>query len=154
MRGSLPAAAATTIELDDAAATSIYDLKAAYSQSCAADVPVAKIKLLYNKKPAPDAKTVAELAGSAAGAAAPVEFGVMIMGGSARAWTGAGPETPTADAPAEQDLEQAARRVEVAKILASDRFWDELTGFLVQKLGGNEGEKLVDLFRGACLQKY
>lgn len=142
-----------TIPLSDivAAKTSIYDLKSSYSTSTS--IPAAKIKILYKKKPVPDSKTVAEVIGEDAGAE--VEFGVMVIGG---ATAGAGSAvSPPAVAPSEADKGLAAGTTAPAaqgpsgkEIVATDTFWEDLEGFVLQRIRDeNEGKRLVGVFKSA-----
>lgn len=86
--------AATTIDklsLD----SSIHDIKTLYAQQTS--TPQDKIKLLLNKKPAADLKTLRELGVSGDA----VEFSVMVMGGAG----GAG--TPSASTPVAEKADPA-----------------------------------------------
>ncbi|KAF1953139.1 hypothetical protein CC80DRAFT_478098 [Byssothecium circinans] len=135
-----------------AAKTSIYDLKTSYATSTS--LPAAKIKILYKKKPVADSKTVAEVIGTDAGDE--VEFGVMVMGGAV--------PTPVTSPPAVAPTEAekglvsgekveggpAAQGPSGKEVVAGDAFWDDLKGFLVQRIRDEkEGERLVGVFKGA-----
>lgn len=77
---------------------SIYEIKEQYSKQTS--IPHEKIKVLLNKKPAADLKTLKEL-----GVSGDVEFSVMILGGG-----GATPSasTPSAVSPAVEKADPAA----------------------------------------------
>lgn len=85
------------------------------------------IKILYNKKPCADSKTVKDVLGEGE-VPAEVEFGVMIMGGVVEdKGTEGGDE-----------------------VLESEEFWNDLKGFLGQRLGDEgKAEELVGVFRGS-----
>lgn len=141
----------------DPSKTSIFDLKQSYSTN--ANIPVAKIKLLFKKKPVSDSKTVAEIIG--ADAQDDVEFSVMVMGGGAAAST---PVTsPPAVAPSESEKGlggdgkvtgsgggPAAQGPSGKDVVASAEFWDDLTGFVLQRIRDEEeGKRLVGVFKAA-----
>ena len=110
-----------------------------------------KIKLLYNKKPTTDSKTLKDLLGDDA-AATEVEFTVMVMGGIP---TGASPRIQTpepamAEAPAPTPPVAEGSGSSGKDVLREDGFWDDLQGFLQQRIR-DEGEatRLAGLFRSA-----
>lgn len=132
------------------ATTSIFDLKQAYSTS--SSIPVAKIKILWKKKPVTDSKTVAEVIGQDAGSE--VEFSVMVLGGA----VGGTPVTsppPVAPSEAEKGLAgvgagPAAQGPSGKEIVASGEFWDDLKGFMMQRIKDEaEGERLTGVFKAA-----
>lgn len=157
--------------------TTIHDLKTQYAEKTGASLD--KIKLLLNKKPAADLKTLKDLGVSAE--KKDVELSVMVMGGGGGNTPGmqspavekadptvsAAPPVaatggddkmdidPKASAPfsekAEMEAEKAAPRVETAKdILQTEEFWGDLKGFLAQRLRSqDESEALVGIFREA-----
>jgi hypothetical protein len=107
---------------------------------------------LYNKKPTSDSKTLKDLLGDAADTTKDVEFSVMVMGGGA-----AGKATPSpAASPAieipQPDLPSApvAQGPSGAELLKTAAFWDDLKGFLQQRLK-DEGEaaRLASLFQSS-----
>lgn len=115
--------------------TSVFELKTAYAAQNPGLV-VDKVKLLHNKKPVADSKTLKDVLGEAAEGARNVEFGVMVMGGIA----GAPAPTPTT-------MEDGAAGTE---ILRATEFWDDLRGFLMQKVQDEgESERLMSLFKAA-----
>lgn len=157
--------------------TTIHDLKTQYAEKTG--VQQDKIKLLLNKKPAADLKTLKDLGVSGD---KDVELSVMLMGGgsgtpgvqspaieksdptvssppavapSSTAATG-GDKMDVDPAPlsekAELEAEKAApAQTETAKdILKTEEFWSDLKGFLAQRLRSqDEGEALVGVFREA-----
>ncbi|KAK4548483.1 hypothetical protein LTR36_009393 [Oleoguttula mirabilis] len=154
--------------------STIHDVKTQYAQQSGQQQD--KIKLLLNKKPAADLKTLKELGVEGES----VELSVMIMGGGSGATPSATPvvqspaveksepsmPVPAPGDPMEVDKEASAPESEkaqaeagdaaeanagsAAEILKSDEFWADLKGFLVQRLRDEkEGEKLVQVFREA-----
>ena len=145
--------------------SSIHDVKTQYAQK--SGQPQDKIKLLLNKKPAADLKTLKEL-----GVEGDVEFSVMVMGGAGATPSATPSAVETTDpiaaaAPAADEMEidsqapapesekaqaKAAPSVAntAAEILKTEEFWADLKGFLVQRLRDQgEGEKLAQVFREA-----
>lgn len=144
--------------------TTIHDLKSQYSQKT--NQPQDKIKLLLNKKPTADLKTLKDL-----GVDKDVELSVMVMGG-------AGATTPSATTPvvekshadgvpssdpmdvdsqapappsekAQMEVDSSAETT-VAALLQTEEFWMDLSGFLSQRLRDQkEGERLAGAFREA-----
>ena len=147
---------------------SIHDLKAQYAQNTS-QAPD-KIKLLYNKKPAADLKTLKEL-----GIGGDVELSVMVMGGAGATPSATSPviektEPPLppsektgvdsqAPAPMSEKAQAEAETVPseadtTADILMTEEFWSDLKGFLAQRLRDQkEGEKLAQLFRDASSKR-
>jgi hypothetical protein len=141
----------------------IHDLKTQYATK--SGQPIDKIKLLLNKKPAADLKTLKDL-----GVDGNVELSVMMMGGASTATTpatekvepqmtmpapdmmevdsqAAAPESEKAMAEAQNEKTEVER---VQGILKTDEFWTDLKGFLAQRLRDQrEGERLADVFREA-----
>jgi hypothetical protein len=110
---------------------------------------VDKIKLLYNKKPTTDSKTLKDLLGDAAESAKDIEFTVMVMGG-----------IPAGASPGIQSTEPSAASATtpVAEgsgssgkdVLSEDGFWIDLQGFLQQRIRDEtEATRLSSLFRSA-----
>jgi hypothetical protein len=86
-----------------------------------------------------DAKTLSEQLGDGSGQEA--EFSVMLLGGV----------VPSLSAPVEEKSTQEATRIPVGKELETEDFWDDLKGFLIQRLKDEgEGERLAKLFRKAA----
>lgn len=161
--------AGETVTLPDTTLdTTIHDLKTSYAETTG--VQQDKIKLLLNKKPAADLKTLKELGVSAEGKN--VELSVMIMGGGttpgvqspavekgdptpAPKTTAGGEKMDVDPAPlsekAEADAERDGQGAETAKeILQTEEFWQDLKGFLAQRLRSqDEGEAVLGVFREA-----
>jgi ubiquitin-like protein 4 len=136
-------------------------------------VDVEKIKILYNKKPIPASKkTIADAVGDGAGKE--IEFGVMVMGGapdqvkSPAEAVSATNATPTVDAwePADENVTpmEGVEKIESqpvstvaegsgpsgVEVLKQTEFWDDLQGFLQQRLGdAGEAERLRKMFEAA-----
>ncbi|PLN85510.1 cell-cycle control medial ring component [Aspergillus taichungensis] len=135
--------------------TSVEDLKDAVQARIAADaagskVPLEKIKILYKRKPV-SGKTIAEVVadepGMLAGGKA-VEFGVMVMGGALVV------EKQQQENQEQEQQQPTPAATEAAAsgdgVLGTEAFWDDLQGFLEQKVGDKgEAERLRGLFRGA-----
>ncbi|KAF1981307.1 hypothetical protein K402DRAFT_342677 [Aulographum hederae CBS 113979] len=122
--------------------TSIYDLKSLFATSTS--LPLSKIKILRDKKPVPDSKTLKEFLPSEdedpdAVAVSAMEFGVMVLGGATPATA-----TPVAGTP------ETERKEPTMADGPGKEFWGDLKGFLVQRLKDErEGERLVKVFRNA-----
>jgi ubiquitin-like protein 4 len=115
--------------------TSILDLKTEVSNQ--ASIPVDKIKILHKKKPVGDAKVLKDLVGEQETS---VEFSVMVMGGAASV-------KKDEDAMAAAPVAQGPSGTEV---LGTGEFWEDLKGFLTQRLKDQgEGERVYGLFRKA-----
>jgi hypothetical protein len=97
--------------------TSIYEVKDQYAKQTS--LPHEKIKVLLNKKPAADLKTLKEL-----GVTGDVEFSVMVLGGGS-ATPSAG--TPSASSPAVEKADPVASVPEVPTAPAADKAVDEQT---------------------------
>ncbi|KPM37201.1 hypothetical protein AK830_g9342 [Neonectria ditissima] len=118
----------TSLPLD----TSVLDIKSKVLAQTR--IPVAKLKLLLNKKPVSDSKILKELLGDTDTA---IEFSVMVIGGAAAI----PPEEPTA-APEAKPTGQAA--------VETEEFWADLKGFLMQRLKDEaEAEELSALFKSS-----
>jgi len=149
--------------------TTIHDLKTQYAEQTGQAID--KLKLLLNKKPTADLKSLKEL-----GVEGDVELSVMIMGGATGgstpgATTPALEKTPAVNAPvvdpmdidsaaaapgsekAQMNVESSAVGGSTADILKSDDFWADLKGFLTQRLWDEgEGARLAGVFREALIQ--
>lgn len=150
--------------------TTIHEIKTQYAAK--ANLQQDKIKLLLNKKPAGDLKTLKDLGVEGRD----VELSVMLMAGATAAASSAA-ATPREQSPAAvaattaaspsdpmdidpktsaPESEKAAAEVKeypgestAARELKSEEFWADLKGFLSQRLRDEkEGERLVGLFRG------
>ncbi|KAI9828897.1 MAG: hypothetical protein M1819_006512 [Sarea resinae] len=174
--------------------TSVHELKAHVAEATKA--PPHKVKLLHNKKPCADIRTVREVLGlddETAAVEGPVEFSVMVIGGatasspatpapsspgiSTPSGVGAGVGSPRIATPVMETAHSAAdvktdadpmdidpkvpshspaSEVPVAQgphgttVLASEPFWDDLKGFLLQRLRDEaEGQEVFEVFRDA-----
>ncbi|OOQ88936.1 hypothetical protein PEBR_09911 [Penicillium brasilianum] len=134
--------------------TSVQDLKDAVRERVtdAQGNPVAldKIKILYRRKPVPGTgKTVAEVLSDEPEmltGGKEVEFGVMIIGGAQVVETA----ESQPEAAAEQDVPKPAVGPSGAELLKTDAFWDDLQGFMEQRLkDADEAKRLAVLFKGA-----
>ena len=145
--------------------TTIHDLKSQYAQK--SNQPQDKIKLLLNKKPAADLKTLKEL-----GVQGNVELSVMLMGAAGTSSGAASPMVEKSEPPmpaavpagdkmevdSAPESEKAQAEAEATKqaaestagILKTEEFWTDLKGFLAQRLRDQKaGEKLAQVFRDA-----
>jgi len=115
--------------------TSILDLKTEVSSQ--SSIPVDKIRILLKKKPVGDAKILKDLVGEEETS---VEFSVMVIGGAASVKKEG---NAVATAPMAQGLSGT-------EVLRMDDFWEDLKGFLTQRLKDQgEGERVCGLFRKA-----
>ncbi|EME43005.1 hypothetical protein DOTSEDRAFT_53942 [Dothistroma septosporum NZE10] len=150
--------------------TTIHDLKTQYASKTS--IPQDKIKVLYNKKPVADLKTLKDI-----GIEGDAELSLMIMGGGGgtpRAQSPAvtaekervpvpdmkadsmdvdektsAPESEKATAEAEEKKEAQG----AAAILKTDEFWADLGGFLSQRLRDDEvAARLLTVFKSASKQ--
>ena len=145
--------------------TTIHDLKTQYAEKSGS--PQDKIKLLLNKKPTADLKTLKEL-----GVEKDVELSVMVMGGTSttpmaspaveRSEPALPATAPVVDkmdidskdrAPASERAQaesQAPPADTAAGTPKSEEFWADLKGFLSQRLRDQkEAEKVAQVFREA-----
>ena len=102
--------------------TSVLDLK----QRVAVEVGLGgtdKIRLLHNKKPCSDSRSIKDVLG---GSETKAEFSVMIMGGVPAK---AAESSPAAPAPAAGNEEDEARTA-----MQDGEFWADLEGYLGQRL--------------------
>lgn len=90
--------------------SSIYEIKDQYAKQTS--LPHEKIKVLLNKKPAADLKTLKEL-----GVTGDVEFSVMVLGGGATSSAG----TPSASSPAVEKADPVASVPEAPAVPAADK---------------------------------
>ena len=169
--------ASSPLVLDNQEAnTTILDLKTHFATQ--SQTELSKIKLLYNKRPASDLKTLRELLPDPTPTS--VELSVMVLGGASTpsgitsppiaSTPTAAPSTPAVEVPdptmrtkaeqqdpaplsekAEMRAESAGTASGQAEVLQSEQFWDDLKDFLVQRLRDEEaGERLLGVFRGAA----
>ncbi|OTB05363.1 hypothetical protein M426DRAFT_21956 [Hypoxylon sp. CI-4A] len=112
--------------------TSVLDVKNAVSKD--SGIPVEKMKLLHKKKPVSDSKVLKDLAGEGETS---VEFSVMVMGGAAAIKT----------TPAQAEVAQGQSGQEV---LETKEFWDDLKGFLLQRIRDEKtAGELAETFQAA-----
>lgn len=133
--------------------SSIYDVKAA----CAAQAGYApdKVKILWERKPVADSKTVKEVVGDAARDGAELEMNVMFMGQPTQKSEVAGEEAAPAAEPQEADRRESvyedapiAQGAHGEAVLETEEFWDDLQGFVLQRLRDEEATtKVVRGFR-------
>lgn len=138
---------------DKSLATSILDLKQIIAKELKMD-GIEKIKVLYQKKPCSDAKTVKELKGED-DLSGEMELGVMIMGYTAsnlreRDAAGTSSKEESKDKDVEMKEAPVAQGTSGDEVLASEEFWDDLKGFLTQRIRdeGTAG-KVFESFKGA-----
>ena len=125
--------------------TTVLDLK----QKVASDIKLEgteKIRILYNKKPAGDVKTLKELVGDEPlQAGQEIELGVMIMG--YKETDIAKVEDTTLRARGETSVAQGPSGEEV---LGGEEFWADLKGFLVQRIRDEaKAGEVFERFRGS-----
>lgn len=173
MKGAGPALTLTKVDID----SSLLDVKTSYAAQATNDV--GKIKLLYNKRPASDLKSLRELL--PVPTPDRIELMVMILGVGSSASAQANPidrigspaiqvpETNVAQTASGQDAtsdapfsEKAAMQgvtytgkagdeISAAEELKTDRFWLDLQAFLTQRLRDDgQGQRLAKLFRGVA----
>ncbi|KAF7588889.1 hypothetical protein BBP40_005039 [Aspergillus hancockii] len=110
-------------------------------------VPLDKIKILYKRKPV-TGKTIAEILADEPdmlGGGKEVEFGIMIMGGAKAVEEDQ--EMVDRDSGASP---KAALGPSGEAILETEAFWDDLEGYLGQRVKDNEeAKRLRGLFKGA-----
>lgn len=133
--------------------TSVQDLKDAVRERVtdAQGNPVAldKIKILYRRKPIPGTgKTVVEVLADEPEmltGGKEVEFGVMIIGG---AQVVEAVESQPEAAP--EEVPKPAAGPSGEEVLKTDAFWDDLQGFMEQRLkDADEAKRLAVLFKSA-----
>ncbi|KAG6011660.1 hypothetical protein E4U54_007961 [Claviceps lovelessii] len=113
--------------------TSVLDIKARLADQTR--IPTDKLKLLHNKRPLPDSKILKDILGPST-ADNKVELSVMVIGGAAAVM----PEQNAA-VPATASGRDA---------LTTDAFWEDLNGFLLQRLKDEEtAGQMGRLFRGS-----
>lgn len=154
--------------------TTVLDLKNQYAAKSGLDVT--KIRVLLNKRPCSDLKTLKDLLPDST--TAQIDFTLMIVGGASS--TPSAPSTPAVSSPAVEipdptakaaplsastdpaplsehaasNSESAAHAADTPKeMLKSDEFWSDLKAFLVQRLKNeSEAERLTTLFTQAARQ--
>lgn len=147
------------------ATTSALDIKLAVADETG--IPVEKIKLLLNKKPVPDTRSLREMVAAVGGGGDVggngLELGVMVMGGrsGAIAWkkvvdVGAGGGGSGGAIEKEKGGAAAGGAPVVAQglsgkaVLETEAFWGDLKGFLEQRIRDEAvAVEAVEKFRGA-----
>ncbi|GAP85638.1 putative ubiquitin supergroup protein [Rosellinia necatrix] len=121
--------------------TSVHDVKASVARETG--IAEARIRMLHRKKPVPDSKVLRDLVGDDDVA---VEFSVMIMGGTTAA---------AAALPAKPDAQPGvAQGLSGADVLQTPGFWDDLNGFLLQRIRDEQlASDLVTTFQQAWKAK-
>lgn len=110
---------------------------------------MAKIKLLFRKKPVGDSKVLKDLLdGGEAGGEGGVELGVMVLGGGSVL-----PKVAAVVKGEETQVQQQEAEAVVEKkegVLATGEFWEDLRGFLLQRVK-DEGvaQEALGVFRAA-----
>ncbi|KAL9636451.1 MAG: hypothetical protein Q9164_002815 [Protoblastenia rupestris] len=137
----------------DAGTTSVLELKERIATEVGMD-GIEKIKVLWERKPVSDAKIVKEVIGEEGLQKAEVEFGVMVMGYVAPAAASkADVPKETAGDKMEVDGERETAAAEGAigeEALGREEFWDDLKGFLQQRLKDESlAEDALGVFRNA-----
>lgn len=125
--------------------TSIHELKSAVVKEIGTEGSgTENIRVLYKKKPCPDSKTVKEVLGDE-DVGKEMEFSIMVIGGATASQSGL-----TRDE-AKGPVAQGASGDEV---LGSEEFWDDLKGFLVQRVR-DEGKaaEVWETFRKGWITK-
>ena len=137
--------------------TSMLDLK----QTVAEKIGVKnteKIRLLYKKKPCADSKTIKDVIGEET--LKEVEFAVMVLGGTAavteeeKAKDGGTQEEKEDVAMADAPVAPVAQGKSGAEVLVEKEFWDDLQGFLMQRVRDQTvAESATKIFEDAWKEK-
>ncbi|KAB8342782.1 hypothetical protein FH972_022380 [Carpinus fangiana] len=142
--------APTTLPPVSASTASIYDLKAL----CGKQTGYApdKIKILWERRPVADSKTLGEVLGDAAQGKTEVELGVMFVGQPTAtpgvAGSGSGSEAPAADAA--KDETPVAQGQSGADVLKTPQFWRDLEGWMLQRVRDEAvGKDAVEVWKKA-----
>ncbi|EPE07441.1 hypothetical protein F503_08092 [Ophiostoma piceae UAMH 11346] len=136
--------------------TSILDIRTALAEQTG--VPLAKLKLLHNKKPVSDSKVLQDVAADGE-ATKEIELGVMVSGGAATV-AAAQKEKEEAAAAASASAPEPAEPVAAAAPSTSaaeskpaadtEEFWTDLRGFLLQRTkDAKHADELFSLFTRA-----
>ncbi|KAI9800440.1 MAG: hypothetical protein M1833_003326 [Piccolia ochrophora] len=122
--------------------TSVHELKLTVADKVG--VTVEKVRLLLKKKPCAESKTIKELVTEGD---REVEFSVMVMGGAPA-------PAPSTDAEKDSTDTSVAQGPSGHEVLQSEAFWDDLKGFLMQRLRDEkEGARVFAAFRSAWREK-
>ena len=102
-----------------------------------------KIRVLYKKKPVGDIKTIKELVGEE-DVEGEVELSVMVMGYKDESTSKAAGDTPMVDV----DPPPVAQGPSGEEVLAKEEFWDDLKGWLLQRLRDEgKAEEVFETFK-------
>ncbi|MCJ1407706.1 hypothetical protein MMC19_001777 [Ptychographa xylographoides] len=131
--------------------TSILELKQEVAGKISAQ-GTEKIRILYNKKPCVDSKTVKDVLGDELSMPNAIEFSVMVIGG-----VGSGDrpkEVPvvqsgeTAGDTKMEDAPTVAQGASGLEVMESQEFWEDLKGYLFQRVRDEDiAEKASKLFQ-------
>ncbi|KAL9621476.1 MAG: hypothetical protein Q9160_004119 [Pyrenula sp. 1 TL-2023] len=161
-----PPTISLTLPPSDPSITTLTHLKQAVLKALGdpEGLTLEKVKILSGKKPVTGGagRTVAEVLEEAGGATkegngkGEVEFGVMVIGGAGIAAKATPAAAPAAAAPPmdgiekTQSLSAPAQGPSGVEVLHSAEFWDDLQGFLEQRLKSEEeARRLKDILRSA-----
>ena len=140
-----PASTLTIPSLEPA--TSIHSLKTQFAEKSGTGATVDKIKILFNKKPVADSKTLAECADGSG----EVDFSVMVVGGTPGGIT---PGGTLGGGEKKDPMESAPSKVLSIDVLQSEEFWTDLKGWLGMRLKDEgESERVVGIFREAVKRR-
>lgn len=118
-------------------ATSIFELKTAVAKHIGVEGGrVDNIRVLYKKKPCSDSKTVKDVVGNEV-TGGEVEFSVMIIGGAAVEAL-QGHENATSGVEGGNGPPPVAQGPTGDAVLATNEFWLDLRGYLIQRLRDEE----------------
>lgn len=137
--------------------TSVLDLKTAVQKEIGGEgVELSSVKIIYKKKPCADIRTIKEVLGDEVTTLAgkEVEFGVMVMGYKPK------PAATTAEESLRDNMDGVEATAPVAQgssgeeELEKEEFWNDLKGFLSQRLRdeGTAGD-VFDVFREGWRRK-
>lgn len=134
-------------------ATSIFELKSAVAKHIGVEGGrVDNIRVLYKKKPCSDSKTVKEVMGDEV-TRGQVEFTVMIIGSGA-AGALQGHEGARAEMESGGPAPLVAQGPTGDAVLATDEFWLDLRGYLIQRLRDEgKAEEVWRLFKEIWSQR-
>lgn len=143
-----PLATTTVQDLRDAVRGRVVDTQSN-------PVPLDKIKVLYQRKPVSGTgKTIAEILADEPAMLAggkEVEFGIMILGGAKTIDTS---NVDSATSAPETTATESPEKTSSTDELRNESFWDDLQGFLEQRLKDEgEAKQLRTLFKNAWVSK-
>ncbi|KAI9653875.1 MAG: hypothetical protein M1821_006906 [Bathelium mastoideum] len=124
--------------------TSIHSLKTQFAEKSGTGATVDKIKILLNKKPVSDSKTLAECA---VGGSTQVDFSVMVVGGTPGGIT---PGGTLGGIEKKNPMDSVQPKPSSLQTIESEEFWTDLKGWLGMRLKDDaEGQRLTAMFREA-----